>query len=344
MLETPDTDGRMRVSPTHLKILASALDMEGFDAGLIAQRCAIDSIDALEQAGTWVDLDVFDQAMAAAIDASGDPSFGLTVGKSIAIMQFRLFTPLALSAPTLRQVFADLLYFSPLALERCEIELLETPGTARLEIEPLVQHGRSGRFRTEQVASSTMQMLRLAGAEPRDILQIQFPYACPEGQEARYTATFGRQLSFGQATCAIVINPALLDATQPSHDPLAYTAARTRAELALAAKGHGSDLAEQVRQHLLLAFPHQASVQETAAHLGISERRLRRQLQMLGLSHSDLVQQCQRLAAERLLADAALPLKQVADALGFSSVSTFHRAFRRWTGVTPSAWREGRMA
>ncbi|MFZ5525171.1 MAG: helix-turn-helix domain-containing protein [Pseudomonadota bacterium] len=334
----------MRVSPTHLKILASALDVEGFDARLIAQRCAIDSIDALEQAGTWVALDVFDQAMAAAIEASGDASFGLVVGKSIAMMQFRLFTPLALSAPSLRQVLADLLYFSPLALERCEIELVETPGAARLEIEPLVQHGHSGRFRTEQVVSSTMQMLRLAGAEPRDILQIQFPYACPDGLQGRYAAAFGRHLSFGQAACTIEFNPALLDAPQPSHDPLAYTAARTRAELALAAKGHGSDLAEQVRQHVLQAFPHQASVQETAAHLGISERRLRRQLQMLGLSHSDLVQQCQRLAAERLLADAALPLKQVADALGFSSVSTFHRAFRRWAGVTPSAWREGRMA
>jgi AraC-like DNA-binding protein len=334
----------MRVSPTHLKILASALDVEGFDARLIAQRCAIDSIDALEQAGTWVELDVFDQAMAAAIEASGDASFGLVVGKSIAMMQFRLFTPLALSAPSLRQVLADLLYFSPLALERCEIELVETPGSARLEIEPLVQHGHSGRFRTEQVVSSTMQMLRLAGAEPRDILQIQFPYPCPEGLESRYAAAFGRHLSFGQAGCTIAFNPALLDAAQPTHDPLAYTAARTRAELALAAKGHGSDLAEQVRQHVLQAFPHQASVQETAAHLGISERRLRRQLQMLGLSHSDLVQQCQRLAAERLLADGALPLKQVADALGFSSVSTFHRAFRRWAGVTPSAWREGRMA
>lgn len=334
----------MRVSPTHLKILASALDVEGFDARLIAQRCAVDSIEALEQAGTWVELALFDQAMAAAIEASGDTSFGLVVGKSLAVMQFRLFTPLALSAPTLRQVLDDLVHFSPLALDRCEVELVESPGSARIEIEPLVRHGLSGRFRTEQVTCSTMQMLRLAGAESRDIHHIQFPYPCPEGLEARYAATFGPHLSFGQAACAITFNPALLDAPQPSHDPIAYTAARTRAELALAAKGHGSDLAEQVRQHVLQAFPRQASVQDTAAHLGISERRLRRQLQMLGLSHSDLVQQCQRLAAERLLADGALPLKQVADALGFSSVSTFHRAFRRWAGVTPSAWREGRMA
>lgn len=332
----------MRVSPTHLKILASALDVEGFDASLILKRCGIDSLDALEQHGTWVSLDVFDRAMAAAVEASGDPSFGLVVGKSIAMMQFRLFTPLALSAPSLRQVFADLLHFSPLALDRCEIELVETAHDARLKIDALVQHGLSGHFRTEQVACGAMQMLRLAGAEPRDIHQIQFPYACPEGQATRYAAAFGRHVTFGQPVCAIGFNRALLDAVQPSHDPVAYMAARTRAELALSAKASGNDLAEQVRQCLLKAFPEQLSVQDTAARLGISERRLRRQLQMLGLSYSDLLQQCQRLVAERLLADAALSLKQVADTLGFSSVSTFHRAFRRWAGVTPSDWREGR--
>ena len=332
----------MRVSPTHLKILASALDVEGFASSLILQRCGIDSIDELEQQGTWVSIELFDRAMAAAVEASGDPSFGLVVGKSIAMMQFRLFTPLALSAPSLRQVFEDLLHFSPLALDRCEIELVETPTAARLEIEPLVHQGLSGHFRTEQVACGAMQMLRLAGTEPKDIHQIQFPYACPPGQATRYAAAFGRHLMFDQPLCAIDFNPALLDAAQPSHDPIAYMAARTRAELALSAKAAGNDLAEQVRQCLLKAFPQQLSVLETASRLGISERRLRRQLQMLGLSHSDLVQQCQRLVAERLLADADLSLKQVADTLGFSSVSTFHRAFRRWAGVTPSAWREGR--
>jgi AraC-like DNA-binding protein len=119
-------------------------------------------------------------------------------------------------------------------------------------------------------------------------------------------------------------------------------AARTRAELLLAAQQAGSDIAEQVRQSLLSRLPRLSSVQETAAHLGISDRRLRRQLQALGLTHSDLLQQCQHLVAERLLADQTRSLKQVADALGFASVSTFHRAFRRWAGMTPSDWRAHR--
>jgi AraC-like DNA-binding protein len=48
--------------------------------------------------------------------------------------------------------------------------------------------------------------------------------------------------------------------------------------------------------------------------------------------------------AERLLAEQRLSIKQVADELGFASVSTFHRAFRRWTGHTPAGWQGARRA
>ena len=334
----------MHVAPTHLKIIASTLDVEGFDAGRVLQRCGIDSVDALEQRGEWIPLALFDQVMAATVQATGDPSFGLVVGKSIAMLQFRIFTPLALSAPSLRQVIADLLHFGPLALPRVELALVETADSASLLMDPLLNHDSlSGRFRTEQIASGLMQMLRLAGAEGKHIAQFRFPYPCPQGMAPRYAAAFGACVAFDQTDCALSFRRTLLDTPLPSHDPLAYTAARTRAELALSARRAGSGLAEEVRQALMRALPHQASVEETAAQLGISERRLRRQLQQLGLTHSDLVQECQRLSAERLLADARLSLKQVADAMGFSSVSTFHRAFRRWSGLTPSDWRERRQ-
>lgn len=331
----------MRVAPTHLRILASTLDVEGFDAARVLRRCGIESLDALEREGDWVGVDLLDRVMAEAVAESGDPGFGLVVGKSIAMLQFRVFTPLALAAASLRQVLADLVHFSPLALERCEIELLEPDqGGAEVLIEPLVHPGLSGYFRAEQIACGTLQLLRLAGAEARDIREVRLSYPCPPGLAARYAAALGPHVRFEQRDCAIVFNPALLDAPLPGHDRAAYLAARTRAELLLSARRAGTDVAEQVRRSLLTRLPHLPSVRETAAQLGIAERRLRRQLQALGLSHSDLLQQCQRLAAERLLADGTLSLKEVADRVGFSSVSTFHRAFRRWAGVTPATWRE----
>ncbi len=329
----------MKISPINLMALAYTLDVEGFDSKAALQRCGIESLEAMEEDGEWVPVELFDQLMAAVMEVTGDACFGLVAGKSIALMRYGPFVPLVLPTPNLRQLLADLRQFAPLVVERTEVELAESPQAARLVVRPVVQSGLSRGFRTEMVATSSLQMLRMAMASNADIYGVDFPYPCPAGQEDRYVATFGPHIGFERKECAIHFNRALLDAPLPMHSQVAYVAARTRVEAALAAMHARSDMAERVRQWLLTTFPHQPTTAETAEHLKISERSLRRHLSALGVTHADLAQESQRLMAERLLADGKVSLKQVADTLGFSSVSSFHRAFRRWTGLTPQAWR-----
>lgn len=332
----------MRVSPINLLILSYTLEVEGFDAGAVLQRCGIQAADGLQEDGEWVPVELFDRMMAATIEVTGDSAFGLVAGKSIALMRYGVLTPLVLSTLSLRQMLDDIRRFAPLALDRSELELVEERNSAHLLVQPVVHGGLSGHFRMEQVATSALQMLRFAGIGNADIHHIDFPYPAPPQHEQRYLSTFGPRVRFEQKRCAISFNPAGLDTTLPTHDPVAYLAARSRADSVLAAAHAGSDLVDMVRQWLLRTFPHLPTVTETAACLGMSERSFRRQLAALGTTHAELVQECQCLMAERLLADGKQPLKQIADALGFSSVHSFHRAFRRWRGLTPSAWRESR--
>lgn len=322
--------------------LATTLDVEGFDSGAALRRCGIESLDALSEDGEWVEAELFDRMMAVAIDLTGDSAFGLVAGKSIALMRYGPMVPLALPSPNLRQLLADVRQFAPLLLEQAEMDLVETHSGTRLVVQPVVHGGASRHFRMEMVATSSTQMLRLAGGSNADVYRVEFPYDCAPEHLQRYVATFGPRVSFGARECAIHFNPALLDTPMLTHDPVAYLAARTRAESALAAKLARSDMAERVRQWLLSAFPRQPSTAETAEHLKLSERSLRRHLAMLDVTHADLAQECQRMMAERLLAEGKVSLKQIADSLGFSSVSSFHRAFRRWSGLTPSEWRDQR--
>jgi AraC-like DNA-binding protein len=332
----------MRLSPVNLMTLIFTLDVEGYDSAPLLKLCGHDSLDAMQADETWVDVELFDRMMTLAIELTGDPSFGLVAGKSLALTRYGPFTPLVLFSPSLRQLLNDLRQFARLVVERSEVELAEGPQGARLVVLPVVQRGPGGRFRTELVASCALQMLRFAGAGNDDVHRIDFPYPCPGEFLPRYQASFGPAIEFGQRECALHFNPALLDAPLITHDPVAYTVARTRIEAALAVRQARSNIAERVRQWLLASFPRQPSTAATAEHLRISERSLRRHLALQGVTHASLVDECQRMMAERLLADGTGSLKQVADTLGFSSVSSFHRAFRRWTGQTPSSWREQR--
>jgi transcriptional regulator GlxA family with amidase domain len=83
-----------------------------------------------------------------------------------------------------------------------------------------------------------------------------------------------------------------------------------------------------------------ATMGEVAHHVGLSERSLRRRFEAgLGMSWRNYVIQARLLQAMALLAEHGPSVLQVANAVGFESLSSFNRAFRARTGVTPSTYR-----
>ncbi|MEL6452116.1 MAG: AraC family transcriptional regulator ligand-binding domain-containing protein [Pseudomonadota bacterium] len=82
------------------------------------------------------------------------------------------------------------------------------------------------------------------------------------------------------------------------------------------------------------------SLSDVAAKLGYSERGLRRQLDRSGTSYRKLMDQVREARARALLSGSSQPIKAIAGALGFGSSSNFARSFKRWTGLTPKAYRE----
>jgi len=80
-----------------------------------------------------------------------------------------------------------------------------------------------------------------------------------------------------------------------------------------------------------------------AGLLDISESTLRRHLRAEGISYNGLRETCLRETAQRYLLDTDWDLEQIAGRLGFSEHSAFRRAFRRWTGCTPSLFRSGEI-
>lgn len=83
------------------------------------------------------------------------------------------------------------------------------------------------------------------------------------------------------------------------------------------------------------------SMNRVATMLGMHRRTLDRQLRRHGTGYSELVEAEKGDVARRLLRETDTPIQQIAASLRFSSPANFATAFRRWTGVTPSAFRRG---
>ncbi len=86
------------------------------------------------------------------------------------------------------------------------------------------------------------------------------------------------------------------------------------------------------------------ALEEVGRALAITPQTLRRRLREEGRGFQQLKDETRRDAAIELLLHTPLPLPQIAARLGFSEASTFHRAFKQWTGVAPGEYRLTRNA
>lgn len=93
---------------------------------------------------------------------------------------------------------------------------------------------------------------------------------------------------------------------------------------------------QQAREHMAQDL----SVERIAQALGMSSRTLRRRLTELGTSYQMIIEQLRRGRAVELLRQTTLSVEQIASELGYDDPSNFGRAFRRWTSLSPSTYRE----
>jgi AraC-like DNA-binding protein len=157
---------------------------------------------------------------------------------------------------------------------------------------------------------------------------------------APLAASLGCEIELDAACTAVAFSAAQLDAPLPGgHPGLALSAekilASTLAELNSGATNH------QVRAHLLTMLPSgQISRAAVAERMHMTERTLQRRLEEEQFGFAELLQQTRLELAQNLLRDPGHDVQDVAFILGFAEISSFTRAFRRWTGRAPSTWRE----
>lgn len=331
----------MLISPLHLRVLATTLDMEGYASQVVLNACGIESLEDFDDAD-WVPVSLYDRMIQAALHHTQVPHLGLTAGTSLANQRYGVHPMLAMHMPNLRQGLKDIMRYGVLLLDRPEISLHESNASARLVIDPMIDKGLAAMFRAEFVAVAMLQMLRYGSANTIKISAIQFSHPAPAHAE-KYQEYFGCGVSFNAPAHAMVFNRDALDSPLPWHDRISYIEIKTKAELSLSTAQRHVDMIQRVKNVLVNAFPDSPTMDDVAAQLGTSKRSLRRHLAGRGTSHTELLKECRQLMAEHRLAQMNVSLKQIAGELGFSSVTCFHRAFKCWTGLTPQAWRDQRL-
>ena len=96
-----------------------------------------------------------------------------------------------------------------------------------------------------------------------------------------------------------------------------------------------------IRRLLQQRMPGRVAMECVASSLKLSVRTLHRRLAHEGRTYRALANEASAIIAKRLLVDERCTIQEVASLMGFSDATSFHRAFKRWTGTTPNTFRQG---
>lgn len=172
---------------------------------------------------------------------------------------------------------------------------------------------------------------------------MHFEHPRPE-QWHEHCKAFDAPVYFDQPFNSLVIMKRDLTRAMPDSDPLLLGVMQDAIRRLNASTSQQSvvDRARsQVNMALLQGEP---TLEDVAENMGMSSWSLQRRLREEGVSFTALVDKVRCEMATHYLQQRKLPISEMALLLGYSEVSAFSRAFRRWFGVSPRQWRQEEQA
>lgn len=265
-------------------------------------------------------------------------AFGLRVAEAMDLAQFDVQIYAFMSSPNLGAGIEQIIRYHRLNHDAAKLSLIKNDATA------IVRHTLPGAHRLPASAAQFIigaMVLSARGATGVDvpIEEIRFQHSAPTDM-SDYTRVLRAPVRFEAQHNELVLRAAALSLPHRKADPglAAVLDRHGRALLDALPKVHS--FADRVRTLLASELKGgNPSADNMAEKLRMSKRTLARRLAAEGTSHKALLDDLRASLARRYLADASLAISEVAFLLGFSEPSAFHRAFKRWTGQTPTAFR-----
>ncbi len=272
-------------------------------------------------------------------DALGDDLLGFHLGTAFDIRELGLLYYVAASAETLGDALKRLERYVGIQNEAVKISVRKARA-----VSVVFSYAGISRYQdTHQMGSFIAALIRICrhvagrSLHPIRVRIIQRISA----DRLRLERLLGGKIEDNSPVDEVEFPGASWNSPLVSADPYLQRMCLRCCEAALARRNKSLiTLRTKVENEIAVQLPHRKVRHHVvAAKLGMSPRTLARRLSAEGLSFADIVVEVRSALATRYLADRSLTISQIAWLLGYAQVGTFTRAFRRWTGMAPTAAR-----
>lgn len=309
----------------------------GLDTGLLLEAARLDPA-RLRDPDARIPIEQAEALWRKAYELSGDPDLALHAVEVLPFGAYRVVDFLASSAPTIGAALAKVSDYFPLinsvvrlpyALGAREVTFgVEAPSRPAAITRPYAEYTLAAVFlRTRSATDQRFSLLAVEFSHPRppDTREHERIFECP--------------VRFGAEACRMVIAREVWD-TPRAGNPDLFSVLDAHARMLLERLPSAPDIVGRVREAIEAELRGGDPGLETVARrLAMSPRSLQRRLkEQGGVMFNDVLDEMRYSAARSYLerGDAGA---EVAYLLGFADQSSFNRAFRRWSGQTPTEYR-----
>ena len=273
-----------------------------------------------------------------AVEEAQEPALGLFVGERLVASTHGIVGTLAIHSRNVGQALTMLERFAGLRTSLVSISHAVVGDEVRVLFEEARPLGDLQRPMFEALVLSIKNVLDDITMGTCNVPEVAFAFPRPD-YASLATDLFGCPVLYGQDWTGFKAPAAVLEQPLARTDPEAFAAAEQICQAELDRLAQSETLAGRVRRLLLghqAGFP---SLQVTARLLHMTPRTLHRHLVVEGTSYRALLESVRRTLAVEQLKSGRFAVDEVAYQLGYTDVSNFRRAFKRWEGVAPSVYR-----
>lgn len=324
---------RSQMAPVFLKVYGAAGgDVPALIAahGLPANCAELREVD--------LSLDALDEIAEAAAAQAKDPNLGMHLAIRLPRGSYGLLEYIGRSASTIRQAGERFLRYSTLLNDLVTFRFEDGKLSQRVEGHaPCV-----GRQAGEMFIALAVRYLREMANEEWSPASIGFAHRAP-ADTSEHESYFRAPISWGGGINFVEIPADVLERSVVSKDEMLFSVLDAQAQQIIASRPAKNDGLAKIRETVRAVLEDgQPQLADVAKRLKTSPRTLQRRLGAEGTSFQDVVDSVREELARIYMADTKrkYTVGELAYLLGFSEISALSRAFKRWTGMTPTQWRD----
>jgi len=285
-----------------------------------------------------VNYAVHSRLIANAENLWGHPGLGLSFGSTLNLFSLGMVGQAAISSRSLGDAMETIARYLSLRSPLLAFTIDREADGISFILSGTRELGDNRRFMVEAAFAAVSKFLTQLAGKKLDGLSFELQHKMT-GSEDIYTAALGPNVRFERPSEKFYMPGPLAKIPLPTANSMSAVEARRYCEAEIKRLGVDDGFKEIVGAALRSRLASPPTEKETSKLLGYSARNLRRRLNEENTSYRNLLNSIRQESARKYLTTTHLTIEEIAFEIGYRNVGNFSRAFKRWTGTSPSAFR-----